>query len=129
MSEEYKEKAKLFLERQLNEYEIKIKKLKKKRKTIKALFVSLIIVSITSSAACATAAGFTVPPLIIPILSTVAGLSTAFSIKFNLEGKKAELNKAIDKFDKIKQKIDYVVSCNGNFTEIEYKEIIAELCH
>ena len=128
MSEEYKQKAKAFLERHLNEYEIRIKKLKKKRKVIKALFIMLIIISITSSTVCATVAGFTLPPLFIPILSTAAGLSTAFSVKFNLEGEKTKLNKTIDEFDKIKHKIDYVVSCNGNFTEAEYKRVIAELC-
>ena len=82
MSEEYKQKAKAFLERHLNEYEIRIKKLKKKRKVV----------------------------------------------KFNLEGEKTKLNKTIDEFDKIKHKIDYVVSCNGNFTEVEYKRVIEELC-
>ncbi len=127
MTESYSEKAKLFLERQLNEYEIKIKKLKKKQKIVRALFVSLIIISITSSSACATVAGFTLPPAIIPILSGVAGLSTALSVKFNLEGKKTELNKNIDQLGKIKHKIDYVVSCNGNFTEAEYRQVMAEV--
>ena len=124
---EYKEKAKVFLERQLKEYETRIRKLKKKRKVVKALFTILIIISITSSTACAALAGFIAPPFIIPTLSAAAGLSTAFSVKFNLQGKKAELNKTIDKFGKIKQKIDYVVSCNGNFTEAEYEQVILEV--
>jgi hypothetical protein len=124
---EYKEKAKVFLERQLNEYEMRIKKLKKKRKFVKALFTVLIIISITSSTACAALAGFAAPPLIIPALSAAAGLSTAFSVKFNLQGKKAELNETVDMCGKIKQKIDYVVSCNGNFTEAEYKQVILEV--
>jgi hypothetical protein len=119
MSEEYKQKAKAFLERHLNDYEIRIKKLKKKRKVVKALFIMLIIISITSSTVCAAVAGFTLPPFIIPILSTAAGLSTAFSVKFNLESKKTKLNRTIDELDKIKHKIDYVVSCNGNFTEAQ----------
>ncbi len=128
MTETYTEKAKLFLERQLNEYEMKIKKLKKKRKIVKGLFISLIIVSITSSSVCTTVAGFTMPPAIIPILSVTAGLTTALSVKFNLEGKKQELNKTIDQLGKIKCRIDYVVSCNGNFTEVEYRQVIGELC-
>jgi hypothetical protein len=127
MAESYSEKAKLFLERQLTEHKMKIKKMKRKRKIVRALFVSLIIISITSSSACATVAGFTLPPAIIPILSGVAGLSTALSAKFNLEGKKAELNKTIEQLDKIKHEIDYVVSCNGNFTEVEYKQVIGLL--
>ena len=128
MSEEYKQKAKAFLERHLNDYEIRIKKLKKKRKVVKALFIMLIIISITSSTVCATLAGFTLPPFIIPILSTTAGLTAALSIKFNLEGKKAQLNKTIEQLAKTKRKIDYVMSCNGNFTEVEYRRVIEELC-
>ena len=124
---DYHEKTKIFLDRQLNEFEITIKKLKKQRKIIKALFVSLIIVSISSSTVCAALAGFTIPPFVIPVLSTTAGLTTALSTKFNLKRKKEELNKTIEQLEKIKYKIDYVVSCNGNFTEDEYKEIIGEL--
>jgi hypothetical protein len=117
MSEEYSKKAKQFLERQLIDYEIKIKKLKKRRKIVKALFASLIIISVTSSTVCATVAGLALLPAIIPVLSGVAGLATVLSIKFNLEGKKQELNKTTDQLDRIKHEIDYVVSCNGNFTE------------
>ena len=91
------------------------------------MFIMLIIISITSSTVCAAVAGFTLPPLFIPILSTAAGLSTAFSVKFNLEGKKTELNKTIEQLAKTKRKIDYVMSCNGNFTEAEYIDIIKEL--
>jgi hypothetical protein len=50
------------------------------------------------------------------------------SIKFNLEDKKVELNETIEQLDAIKCKTDYVVSCNGNFTEDEYNQLIAELC-
>jgi hypothetical protein len=64
MSEEYSKNAKQFLERQLIDYEIKIKKLKKRRKIVKALFASLIIISVTSSTVCATVAGLALPPAI-----------------------------------------------------------------
>ena len=128
MSEEYKQKAKAFLERHLNEYEIRIKKLKKKRKVVKATFIMLIIISITSSTVCATVAGFALPPAIIPVLSGIAGLTTVLTVKFNLEGKKTELNKTIEQLAKTKRKIDYVMSCNGNFTEVEYRRVIEELC-
>jgi len=49
------------------------------------------------------------------------------SVKFNLQGKKQELDKTIDQLGKVKRKIDYVVSCNSNFTEAKYREIIGEL--
>jgi len=127
MSEEYKEKAKAYLCRQLNEYTTTIKKLKRKRKLVRCLFIALIVISISSSTSCAALAGLALPPLIIPILSASAGLTTALSVKFNLQDKKQELDKTIDQLGKVKRKIDYVVSCNGDFTQAEYREIIGEL--
>ena len=121
------EKAREFLQRQLDEHNAKIRKLKRKRKFVKVVFVTLIITSITSSTVCATLVGFTLPPFIIPILATTAGLTTAFSVKFNLEGRKAELNKTIQQLDKIRHKIDYVVSCNGDFTQNDYKQLLNDL--
>jgi len=61
MSEEYKKKAKAYLCRQLDEYIVTIKKLKRKRNLVKGLFISLIIISITSSTVCASVAGFVLP--------------------------------------------------------------------
>ena len=126
-SEEYKHKTKCFLERKLTEYNIKIQKLKKRRKIIKVLFVACITLSIACSAVCATLCTFVVPPFIIPILSTSGAVAAAFSVKFNLEGKKLELSNMIEQLDKIKRKIDYVVSCNGNFNESEHKQVLNEL--
>jgi hypothetical protein len=54
-------------------------------------------------------------------------LQYVLSIKFNLEGKKQELNKTIDQLDRIRHEIDYVVSCNGNFTANKYIEIMNDL--
>ena len=91
------------------------------------IFINVIILSIACSLVCATLGSFAVPPVVIPILSTTGALATAISLKFNLEGKKNELNKTICMLDKIKDKIDYVVSCNGDFTEAEYKQILSEV--
>jgi len=127
MSEVYKEKAKVYLCRQLDDYIVTIEKLKRKRNLVKGLFISLNVISITSSTVCAALAGFTLPPLIIPILSTAAGLTTALSVKFDLQDEKQTLDKTIDQLDKVKRKIDYVVSCNSNFTEAKYCELLGEL--
>ena len=126
-SEGYKEKAEAFLQRQLDEHTLNIITLKRKRKIVKRLYIALISISITSNIACAAVVGLTSPPLIIPILSACAGLTTASSIKFNLQDKRQELNKTINQLVKINCKIDYVVSCNGDFTEAKYREIIDEL--
>jgi len=123
----YTEKARVYLQRQLDKHTTKITNLKRKRNLVRGLFITLIVISITSSTVCAALAGLTIPPLVIPILSTAAGLTTALSVKFNLQDKKQKLDKTIDQFDKVKRKIDYVVSCNGNFTEAKYCEIIGEL--
>ena len=98
MDEEYKLKAKQFLERQLVLYKGKIKKLKRKRKIVKSLFVNLIVISMTSSMVCATLSSLIFIPLpifLLPMLNMIAGFTTALSVKFNLEGKKNELKKTI----------------------------------
>jgi hypothetical protein len=128
MSEECKLKAKTFLERQLTVYQKKIKKLKLKRRIVKSLFANLIVISLASSTICATLSGLIFLPLpifLLPVLNMVGGMATALSVKFNLEGRKNELNSAIEELYKIQQQIDYVVSCNGSFTEAEYKQIMS----
>lgn len=128
MDEEYKLKAKQFLERQLILYKSKIKKLKRKRKIVKSLFVNLIVLSMTSSMVCATLSSLIFIPLpifLLPMLNFLAGITTALSVKFNLEGKKDELKKTIDQLDKIQNQIQYVVSCNGTFDAEQYKQVMS----
>jgi len=84
----YTEKAKVYLQRQLDKHTTKIKKLKLKRNLVRGLFITLIVISIISNTVCAALAGLTIPTLVIPILSTAAGLTTALSVKFNLQDKK-----------------------------------------
>jgi len=67
------------------------------------------------------------PPVAISILTTGGALAATVSLKFNLslKCKNEELNAAICEVERIKKKIDYVVSCNGDFTENEFNEIVA----
>lgn len=125
--EEYKLKTKCFLERKMTECSMEIKKLKKKRKVIKILFISFITVSLTCSTVCATLSAFALPVFVIPMLSTVGTVATSFSLKFNLKGKKQEINKTLELLDRIKRKLDYVISCNGDLTEAECKQILSEI--
>jgi len=64
------------------------------------------------------------PLAAISILSTCGALSTAISLKFNLRSKKEELTLAIRELETIRKKVNYVISCNKDFTENEFKQII-----
>src|SRR6267154_784540 len=120
-------KAKEYLIRKLDESRNKIIKLKRKRKIIKLLYYSSIILSVSLSALISALAGLTLMPVyIIPLLSILSGVLTALSAKFNLENKKIEINKVIEKLHKIQEKLDYVISCNGNFTDEDFQQIISE---
>jgi uncharacterized membrane protein len=121
------DKVKAFLARKLIESQNKIKKCKRKRKIIKILYYTLILLSIMTSGIVVTLTSFVgVSPIIIAILSTFSGLLTGISAKFNFENKKVEINKLIDKLSKLQAKIDYVVSCNGDLTKDEYQAILSE---
>ena len=126
-TESLSNKLKQFLERKLIDCQIKIKKLKKKRKIIKILYttsvitsisLSVIIVSLTSAVA--------VPVIVITTLSAASGILTGVSAKFNLLGKKIEINKLIEKLNKIQIKLDYIISLNGNLTKDEFDLILKQ---
>ena len=113
------EKVKTFLARKLTESKTKIKKLKHRRKITKILYYSIVILSVTTSGVVGSLASLAgLPVIVIPILSTVSGVLTALSAKFNLENKKTEINKLIEHLCKLQAKIDYVVSCNNNIIKM-----------
>jgi len=121
-------KAKEYLTRKLKELQKKVVKLKRKRKLIKILYYSSITLSISLTGVMTTLSGFVGLPLyVIPVLSTSTGILTGLSAKFNLQNKKIEINKTIDKIHKIQEKLDYVISCNGNFKEEDFQHIISEI--
>jgi len=121
------DKAKVYLGRKLKESISKIIKLKRKRKMVKIVYYSTIILSVSISTITATLSGLALLPIyIIPILSTTSGILTGLSAKFNLQNKKIELNKMIEKLNKIQEKLDYVVSLNGNFTNEDFQQIMTE---
>ena len=126
----YSDKVKLFLCKKLQESEIKINKIKKNRKILKALYGTSVVVSVilsTGVAAVTTLFGLPlIPTIIITIFSSTSAITTTLSTKFNLKGKKEHLNVMIENLNKIRNKLDYVLSCNGNLTEEEYKIILKE---
>ena len=87
MNPDYKGKAKAFLEKRLKEYEKKIIKIKRKRKTVKVAFAFCISLSVVSSTVCASLTPL-IPPVAISVLTAGGALAAAVSLKFNLKNKK-----------------------------------------
>ena len=121
-----KENVKEFLTRKLNKSQYKIKKLKRKRLIYKILFITTAATSITISVILASISSLTLPPVIIPVLSITIGVLTGISVKFGFEDNKEQISKEISMLEKLQNKIDYVVSCNGNLSEEEYDKILKE---
>ena len=124
------EKVKSFLSKKLQESERKIIKVKRKQKCIKYLYGASIIVSVVLSSSVAAIASLfglsVIPAIIITVFSTTSAITTALSTKFNLKGKKEQLQNMIDTLNRIKNKLDYVLTCNGDLTEAEYVSILKE---
>src|SRR2546426_12057155 len=120
-------KVKTFLARKLAESQTRLTKLKRRRKIIKISYYTLVILSVTTSGVVVSLTSFAgVPIIAITILSTFSGILTALSAKFNLENRKIEMNKLIEKLSILQSKLDYVVSCNGDLTQDEYKQILLD---
>ena len=119
-------KLKNFLNIKLDESKGNVIKLKKKQKIIKILYYSTTVTSIIISATLASISLMTIPPIIITILSTSNAILTAISIKFNIEDKSLKIDREITQLKKLKNKLEYVVSCNGNLTQTEYEQILSE---
>src|SRR5271165_3951835 len=126
----YSDKVKLFLGKKLQESEIKINKIKKNRKILKALYGTSVVVSVVLSTgvmAVTTLFGLPLMPTkIITIFSSTSAIATTLSTKFNLKRKKERLSIMIENLNKIRNKLDYALLCNGNLTEAEYKTILKE---
>src|ERR1044072_2784616 len=130
MEHKKSENIKVFLDNKLKDCETKIKKMKRKKKIVKIIYGATIIVSVSvSTLAAAVSGSFSLPLLptvIITSLSTVGAISTAISTKFNLRNKKEELNDMIARLERLKQQINYVITCNGDLTETESNKIVKE---
>ena len=130
MEHQNSENIKLFLDNKLKDCEIKIKKMKRKRRIVKIIYGTTIIISVSvSTLAAAVSGSFSLPLLptvIITSLSTIGALSTAISTKFNLKNKKEELSNMISRLERLKQQINYVITCNGDLTEKESNDIMKE---
>src|SRR5271163_2398060 len=112
-------KTKEYLKRKLNESKIKIIKLR-------VIEISLIITVVLSIGISVVVAATFLPPMAVTILSLSSAFLTGISARFNFQDKELEIKHEIEKFKKIKSKLDYVVSCNGDLTKEEYQQILNE---
>ena len=130
MEHQKSENIKLFLDNKLKDCEIKIKKMKRRRRIVKIIYGTTIVISVSvSTLAAAVSGSFSLPLLptvIITTLSTIGALSTAISTKFNLKNKKEELSNMISRLERLKQQMKYVITCNGDLTEKESNDIVKE---
>jgi hypothetical protein len=69
----------------------------------------------------------TIPPMVVPILSIASGVLTGLGAKFRFEDKKDKLNKEINTLHEIQNKMQYVISFNGDLEKEEYERIISQI--
>jgi len=117
---------KLFLENKILECELLIKKRKKKYKTVEILYFTLVKLSIFGNSTVLVLSAVTVPPAVVLILSAFNTITTSISIKFNLGDLKTKISDNIRKLNVIKDKLEYVISCNGNISKDESDAILYE---
>ena len=118
-------RLKEFLVLKQREYETKIKNQKRKKKIITSIYVGTVIISITTATVISTTV-FGIPPLAVSILGSIGAISSSLSVKFNLKGNNKKIDKNIKILNNIKDKIDYVIACNGDITEEKCSEIMNE---
>jgi nitrogen fixation/metabolism regulation signal transduction histidine kinase len=119
------DKVKQHLIKKLEDCQLKLNKLKRKRKIIKILYIVTIILSVvTSSVVVVISSAAVVTVMVVPILSAFGAILTGISARFNFNEKKSEMKRLINKFNNIKEKLNYVIQCNGDLTQAEYEEIL-----
>ena len=119
------EKVKEYLRRKMHDCEAKLFKLKRKRKVIKTCYIVTVLLSIGLSSIVSVISMTTVVPVIVvTVLSAFSAVLTGISVRFNFHNKKAEIKGLIEKLNRIKSKLDYVISCNGTLTQAEYEQIL-----
>jgi hypothetical protein len=118
--------VKEYLNKKLVGCEQKLNKLKRKRKLVKMLYFVTVLLSIITSSVVAVISTLTVPVFVISVLAAFSAILTGISARFNFHDKKSEIKGLIDRLNKIKSKLEYVISCNGDLTQAEYEQILKD---
>ena len=121
------EKSKKYLNKKLEDCQRKLTKLKGKRKLNKTLYIVTVLLSIVTSAVVSVISSMTmVPVIVISVLAAFSAMFTGISARFNFHDKKTEIKGLIDRLNRIKSKLEYVITCNGDLTQADYERILSE---
>ena len=120
------EKTREYLNNKLLDCQEKLTKMKRKRRIIKACYITTVLLSIIISSLVSVLATLTIPIIVVTILSTCSAILTGISARFNFYNKKAEIKALIEKLNKIKAKLEFVLSCNGDLTQADYEKVLNE---
>ena len=120
------DKEKHFLYKKLEEKKHKLRRLKWKHRIIKCLYGGSIVISVVLSITASAMISVLGPTTLILCFTTTSAIATTLSTIFNLKKKNKKLQVMRDELTKLKDRLDYVVSCNGNLSEAEYNEILKE---
>jgi len=99
---------------------------RKKYKTVKILCGLLVTLSIVGNSTVIVLSAITVPSIVVLIISALNTITTGLNVKFNLGDLKTKISDNIRKLNFIKEKLEYVVSCNGNLSKNESDAILCE---
>lgn len=120
-------KLKIYLNVKLAESHKIIKVKKRQRKAMKILYYTTTTASIIISTVLSTTAALSIlPHALIIILPATSAILTAISLQFNFKDKSRKLDIEVQKLNKIKDRLNYVVTCNGDLTDDLYQNIISE---
>jgi len=125
-----KSKLKLYLEKQIKEFENDLKIKKRKYLKHKIIYYLIISSSITIGSIITFLTLFSpLSPISISIgaLGLSSGILTGISSKLNIKKNKEKIKIDIKEMNKLKNTLDYIISLNGNITIEEQDKLLKEL--
>lgn len=102
----------------------------KKYWQLKALYITFVTISLLSSSVVSVTTMFqSITPFTIinQIFSFLSLFSVGLLTQFDVSGQKQILKQQMDSIGELKEKLKYVVTCNGDLTPEEYKYIFLDI--
>lgn len=121
---DYNKLIKLYLEKKLKKNERNLRNMKRKVTIFNILIIIAGLSSISISLILAGTASIIFPPIVITSLTIISGILTSIILSFKINDRKKKLNNLIKEVTEIKNKLDYIISCNIELTAEEYEKII-----